>query len=489
MNAVLAICFFHFFSVVSAAAPKINIGRIAKGRSRMFFLEGRTCSDGTDYAFIVTRGERAEPNENGKFEKVMITFMGGGACFDYPSCMGTIPEAGYIKNIVDVLGEAGFNLGTIITASRFGLVKAVADDCQLGMAGLLPCSSPEFADYVSLLMPYCTGDLHLGTQTATYYEDESSKAGESVTIRHHGGLHVLDLLPAFVAATGKPNNVRDLIIAGGSAGGWGALIWGGSFMEAFERGAADGFRGKLRTNVLVDSAFQAPPDDASILVKIFRAVKWGPSATTWRDDLNPIQPADLVIVLKRQLQHYAGRLRMAFLACDDDETDDGYASYVFPLFGVDTERSRVARMWNFLGDIHQFDSTLGAAYGGSDSRVFSFVGDCTKHFLTHNGEYTVHRLAGNARAPDLSSWVNTFLTTGFPYKVSSAVVRVGGPSYHLHRVGDADALKTLKADKHADKYWCCVEDLDNPGNTFQKGNFILPPADSRGAFVLLCRAR
>ena len=487
MYAVLAVLVFCLLSFGSGLVPNINIGRIGKGRTRIFSLEGRTCSDGTDYAFMVTRGERAEPNENGKFEKVIISFMGGGACFDYPSCMGQIPGSGYYKNIIDVLGESGFSLGTLITASKWGLVKAEASDCMLGVAGLLPCSSPELADYVSLLIPYCTGDLHFGSQTATYYKDESTKSGASMTVRHHGALHVLDLLPAFVAATGTPNNVRNLIVAGGSAGGWGALIWGGPFMEAFERGSADGLRGKLRTNVLVDSAFQAPPDDPSILTKVFRGVKWGPSVTTWQDDVNPIQPGDFVNVLKRQLQHYAGRLRMAFLACDDDATDDGYASYVYPLFGVDTERSRVARMWNFLGDIHQFDSTLGPAYGGSDSRVFSFIADCTKHFLTHNGEHIKQPLQGNARAPDLSSWVDSFLTTGFPYKKSPNMVRVGGPSYTLYRADDVAALTKLKTDKHADKYWCCVRDLDQPGTTFQKDNFILPASDSRSAHVYLYR--
>ena len=308
-----------------------------------------------------------------------------------------------------------------------------------------------------------------------------------MTIRHHGALHVLDLLPAFVAATGSPSNVRHLIVAGGSAGGWGALFWGGPIMEAFERAPATSFRGKLRTNVLVDSAFQAPLDDLTVVTKIFRGVKWGPSAITWRDKLNPIQPENFFAVLKQQFQHYAGRFRMAFLACDDDAVDKGYADYVFPRFGVDAKYSRVAGVWKFLGDIHRFDSTLGVARDGSDSRVFSFIGDCDGHFLTNDREYITTPLKNNERAPDLASWVNTFLTTGYPYKISAMPVRVGGPSFNLYRPEDSAALAKLKADQHADKYWCCVRDLNHPGITFQRGNFLgshastVAPTDSISA--------
>ena len=464
---------------------QIDINSITKGRSIIYPFPGRTCSDGSMYAYVVTRGEKAKPNKNGKFEKVMVTFMEGGACFDYRSCMGQIHGASYTNNFEGMFGRKE-SLQQIIRLSKLGRIIAKTNNCMLSEAGLLPCSSPKFADYVSLLIPYCTGDIHVGTQTATYYKNERTKSGRSVTIRHHGALHVLDLLPAFVAATGSPSNARHLIVSGGSAGGWGGLFWGGPIMEAFERTSAPSFRGKLRTHVLVDSAFQVPLDDPAVVTKIFRGVKWGQPAIKWRDDLKPIQPKNLVKVLKQQLRHYAGRFRMAFVACDHDAVDEGYADYVYPRFGVDSEYSRVAGMWKFLGDIHRFDSSLGPEADGSDSRVFSFIADCDGHLLTEHITVDKKPLPGNERAPDLGDWVHTFLTTGYPYTISPTPVRVGGPSYLRYRPHHAAALTQMKADRHADKYWCCVRDLDHPGTSYQKGNFLgshsaatVAPADVR----------
>ena len=264
-------------------------------------MPNRKCGDDTDYVFLVTRGENAEPNKNGKFEKVMIEFMGGGGCFDYPSCMGQIPGAGHIKNL-EMFAINGMSVNDVIKLSAKKGLPATTTNCMAGPAGLLPCSSAAFTDYVSLMIPYCTGDIHIGSQTATYYEDEHTQSGASVTIRHHGANHTLDLLSALITAIGSPSNVRNLTVSGGSAGGWAALLWGGHIMEAFERAGSV----SLHTNVLVDSAFHVPLDKPEVAAKIFHGVKWGRVITSWQDQL--IQPEKIVAVLKEQLKYYAGHL-------------------------------------------------------------------------------------------------------------------------------------------------------------------------------------
>ena len=288
---------------VDASKPlHIDLSKIQKGTSRVYAMPHRTCGDGTDYVFLVTRGENAEPNKNGKFEKVMIEFMGGGGCFDYSSCMGQIPNAGHIKNL-EIFAINGMSLDEVIKFSETGGLIATTTNCMVSPAGLLPCSSSKFADYVSLMIPYCTGDIHIGSQTATYYEHENTQTGASIEIRHHGANHTLDLLSAFIAAIGSPSEVRNLTVSGGSAGGWAALLWGGHIMEAFERA---GSVGKLQTNVLVDSAFHVPLDKPEVAAKIFHGVKWGRVITSWQDQL--IQPENVVAVLKQQLSYYGGQL-------------------------------------------------------------------------------------------------------------------------------------------------------------------------------------
>ena len=179
---------------------------------------------------------------------------------------------------------------------------------------------------------------------------------------------------------------------------------------------------------------------------------------------------------------------MAFLACDDDTAAQGFADYLFPTFGVDASYSRVAGMWNFLGEIHSYDATLGSSYGGSDSRVFSYIADGVCHHPTRHREYMYKPPPRNELAPAMGDWVNTFLTTGFPYQVSPRPARVGGPSYTQYELCKASALAELKTDPHADKYWCCVQDFLKPGTTYQTGNFNGKHANAPSATEWGCPA-
>merc|ERR1712241_1373900 len=69
-------------------------------------------------------------------------------------------------------------------------------------------------------------------------------------------------------------------------------------------------------------------------------------------------------------------------------------------------------MWQFLGDMHAFDSNLAG-----ESRVFSYIPVGTWHVLVQ--QRTIPR--GNREAPVFLSWAFTFLTTGYPYKIPSAL--------------------------------------------------------------------
>ena len=494
LKAILAVCHFCILRDIAAQAwnsPNINIDGIPKGRSQLFSLpiQGPKCGYGGNFTFIVVRGENAEPNKDGKYEKVMVSFSTGGICANYETCLAyemIYDQDRYTLKELNAIFGLGLEEGDVlwrgtVHGQEFG--KAEVNDCMVQHLGLVPCSSPEFSDYVALAIPECTGDLFLGTQTTTY-SFQTTYDKYHLNFDHHGALAVLLILPAFVAATGTPNNVQDLIVTGAGDGGWGALVWGGPIMEAFESTSAESSRGKLRTNVLVDSAFKAPLDNPSALTKMFSVLDWGVSAVTWRDKIN-IEPGNFVDILKEELKYYAGRFRVAFISCDQGEAADIFLNFIFSTGDLPF---RIGSMWNFLGDIHQYDSTLGSTSDGSDSRVFSYIANCRERYLSgHVRDYIKHPLRGTESALKIDNWMDTFLTTGFPYKISSDTARVGGPSYNMQYIPkDAVALTKLKSDKNADKYWCCVGDLDEPGTTFDTRSFIIP--DSYSAFEHCHRA-
>jgi Pectinacetylesterase len=102
------------------------------------------CADGTEYVFFVRNADPA---------KVVFFLQGGGACFSADTCN---PSSGTYDPNVD---------------SR--------DDPAL-LGGIFDFGRPDnpFGDYSVVFVPYCTGDVHLGTNAAEYSPE--------LTVQHKG---------------------------------------------------------------------------------------------------------------------------------------------------------------------------------------------------------------------------------------------------------------------------------------------------------------
>ena len=136
--------------------------------TRMCPAGATACADGSEFSFLVRRGSGA--NER----KVLIDFMGGGACWD-EECLH--PDSTRFQSVWSALSAID------------GLTSADAGE-RLSLAGFsafaLGDSASSLGDtstWTYVFVPYCTQDIHLGTCTQTYTDPTS---GETRTLRHNG---------------------------------------------------------------------------------------------------------------------------------------------------------------------------------------------------------------------------------------------------------------------------------------------------------------
>lgn len=125
--------------------------------------------------------------------KIVFHFAGGGACWDYETCVAT-------------------------SATTHGPYKA-AQFANAYLAGSVvdpALSTNPFKDWTKVFVPYCTGDLHAGDAVTTYFRGTVSK-----TMHHRGRANVAAYLARLAATFPEPQQV---VVTGSSAGGGGTLF-------------------------------------------------------------------------------------------------------------------------------------------------------------------------------------------------------------------------------------------------------------------------
>ncbi|PJZ76987.1 pectin acetylesterase-family hydrolase [Leptospira neocaledonica] len=124
-------------------------------------------------------------------KKLLINFMGGGACWDNANCFGS--------NTVTYFNQ----LNTVPDFALDLLFKGVIDQTV---------AENPFKDYDIIFVPYCSGDLHVGSKDKTY---------ASGTIKHHGYDNVISVLKFVQNSYSQLDRV---FVTGQSAGGYGAIL-------------------------------------------------------------------------------------------------------------------------------------------------------------------------------------------------------------------------------------------------------------------------
>lgn len=156
-----------------------------------FFVqpEGMECRDGSATGFGIRFQEGAE--------NLVIYLEGGGACFNEATC-ATNPSS--------------------FSSTDFQTLEA-----QRGNAGLFDTTEDNpIGDWNAIYVPYCTGDVHGGSNPGTLVPD----VGVQQFVGHINVERVLDVVEPVV---GDPTKV---LLTGASAGGFGTLV---NFAQVAER--------------------------------------------------------------------------------------------------------------------------------------------------------------------------------------------------------------------------------------------------------------
>lgn len=188
-------------AAAAGAAFAIGIEDVVDGGNNYAWqrveLPGTMCSDGSQYRFWYYDS----PTSN----NMLISFEGGGACWDYPSCSGQ----------TGILGAANPNGIPVdyITGFKAEYVSPLVNGADPGIPGR---AKKDIATkgYDVVYMPYCTGDTHVGNNVVTY--TDSTGQNPPLVFRHVGYQNTVAALNYL--HTRFPS-ISKLVVTGFSAGG------------------------------------------------------------------------------------------------------------------------------------------------------------------------------------------------------------------------------------------------------------------------------
>jgi hypothetical protein len=196
-----------------AGAP--TLPELAEGWNELT-PEGTICARGAPYSFWVRPGTT---------NKVIIDFIGGGACWDDLTC--SVADAIFSDDVEDVR-------------------QAVASAAPVGIYDHGRADNP-FADYYHVVIPYCTGDVHWGDAVQTY----GSGASE-VTINHKGAVNTRAVLSWIYESFSEPEQI---FVTGCSAGSYGSILWSAHIMDHYKTSRVYQF-GDSGAGIITDDFFQ-----------------------------------------------------------------------------------------------------------------------------------------------------------------------------------------------------------------------------------------
>jgi hypothetical protein len=262
-----------------------------------------TCDDGTPTGIGVYR--------NTGSDKLLVFFNGGGACWDYATCV-TLNTSTH--------GPFGASQFAALSSGAAGTIVDVASSLN------------PFNGYSAVFIPYCTGDLHAGNAVATYTGD-----GGSRVIHHEGHANVLAYLARLAATFKTPGQI---VVSGSSAGGGGALFNYATFRAYWPS----------TPMMLIDDSLPLFEGDA--IPQAFRAAwyqNWNLGVLT-----DPICGAgcrsDLSLFMSAIAKQYPAD-RMALLSSEQDATISQY----FLLDGTAFQADLTALAADVLAPLHGFN--------------------------------------------------------------------------------------------------------------------------------------
>jgi hypothetical protein len=169
---------------------------------------GASCGNGTPMRFYINRAQS---------DNLLYMMEPGGACWDYSTCTETATgaEAGLGAAKPDGIPHNYMN-GTTSQSLMSSFLSPLMTRMDLAHI-LVGEPSVETQEWTQVFVPYCTGDIHMGSAVRNY----TSPTGDW-RIQHYNGLKNIQAVAQWLVdhGFGKPNR---LLVYGTSAGGYGTL--------------------------------------------------------------------------------------------------------------------------------------------------------------------------------------------------------------------------------------------------------------------------
>jgi hypothetical protein len=273
---------------------------------------------------------------------LLIFLQGGGACWEVGACY-------VLKSAVHV--EDTVQAQTVLAEATADALKPVFDRAD---------PTNPLRDAHQVYMPYCTGDLHQGTHVQRY-----ELLGQTRDLHHVGALNQEAFL-ARLALTFP--SVERVVVAGISAGGYGAALNAWRVQQAF--GA------RVRVDLLDDSGILVAMESSRFgTAKQAWQPVWPPSCTTCAADGYPA-------LLQSNAHDLTGR--QAYLANRQDGT--------------------IALYFGLTGD--QVAAGLDAQRAAAGANQFFYLVDGTAHVVLASPQ---QKTSTGVVAAD---WLHAFETDG-----------------------------------------------------------------------------
>lgn len=177
--------------------------------------------DGHRYEPTCSQAEGSDPTfafwyRQGTAEGLVVYFDGGGACWDDASCAA--PRFARAPQDPRAIYKS-----ELIPADEVSRMRGIFEINE---------ARNPLRDWSMVFIPYCTGDVHSGSNTARYRDPQT---GKSFTIQHRGWDNaqvVIHWMRNHVAQPGR------LLVSGSSAGAYGAATHYATLRDLYPRSRA-----------------------------------------------------------------------------------------------------------------------------------------------------------------------------------------------------------------------------------------------------------
>ena len=186
------------------------------------------CGDGSEFCFYFSR----PPQRSLGDDKLIIELMGGGACWDADTCDSQAEYLSLSDELDGAVGRSCQEVGASFDGQAANLL------CSGTLGGT------DLSRYNTVIVPYCTQDVHLGDNTLTY--------DDGTTVYHHGAHNVMTVLQWVYRNFPR---LQHAIVTGCSAGGTAVPVVQAALNKQYNHFGSR----QLQTAVIADSPVYLTP--------------------------------------------------------------------------------------------------------------------------------------------------------------------------------------------------------------------------------------